>query len=247
SSQVMDLSPTTKTTPDTDTETPPLPQPTTSLSYNNGHHEHLYAPPQMVVSYRECRKNHAASIGGHALDGCGEFMPSDPTSLKCATCGCHRNFHIRYHPEGPTTSKRHRSSSPSPSSNPGPTPSPHSAPPDSHFASPPQIFLALSTGFSSDDHHQHTHQSLNPTVVKYSSETNPNSRKRVKTKFSQEQKEKMCFFAEKMGWKMQRRDKRLVEEFCKEVGVRRGVFQVWMYRNKRKRDRATGSHNQQPR
>ncbi|KAK6116460.1 hypothetical protein DH2020_049922 [Rehmannia glutinosa] len=46
-------------------------------------------------------KNHAAALGGHAVDGCGEFMPSptaaaaDPTSLKCAACGCHRSFHRR--------------------------------------------------------------------------------------------------------------------------------------------------------
>jgi ZF-HD class homeobox domain-containing protein len=51
--------------------------------------------------YRECLKNHAASLGGHALDGCGEFMPSpeadraDPSSLRCAACGCNRNFHRR--------------------------------------------------------------------------------------------------------------------------------------------------------
>uniref|UniRef100_A0A0D3H0N3 ZF-HD dimerization-type domain-containing protein n=1 Tax=Oryza barthii TaxID=65489 RepID=A0A0D3H0N3_9ORYZ len=56
--------------------------------------------------YRECLKNHAASLGGHAVDGCGEFMPSpaadaaDPASLKCAACGCHRNFHRRL-PEAP--------------------------------------------------------------------------------------------------------------------------------------------------
>ncbi|MFS7990794.1 putative transcription factor ZF-HD family [Helianthus anomalus] len=37
-------------------------------------------------------------MGGHAVDGCDEFMPSptsSPTSLKCAACGCHRNFHRR--------------------------------------------------------------------------------------------------------------------------------------------------------
>ncbi|XP_022957280.1 zinc-finger homeodomain protein 9-like [Cucurbita moschata] len=62
----------------------------------------------MVVSYRDCLKNHAATVvGGHALDGCGEFMPSitstptDPTSLNCAACGCHRNFHRHYHPYPP--------------------------------------------------------------------------------------------------------------------------------------------------
>lgn len=51
------------------------------------------------VKYRECLKNHAASIGGHANDGCGEFMPSGDEgtleALKCAACGCHRNFHRR--------------------------------------------------------------------------------------------------------------------------------------------------------
>lgn len=47
--------------------------------------------------YRECLKNHAVGLGGHTLDGCGEFMPAgeDGTlnALKCAACSCHRNFH----------------------------------------------------------------------------------------------------------------------------------------------------------
>ncbi|CAM0874913.1 unnamed protein product [Alopecurus aequalis] len=50
-----------------------------------------------AVKYRECLKNHAASIGGNATDGCGEFMPSGEEgsleALKCSACGCHRNFH----------------------------------------------------------------------------------------------------------------------------------------------------------
>ncbi|KAI0494648.1 hypothetical protein KFK09_024789 [Dendrobium nobile] len=61
-------------------------------------------PPQQPVLeadeviYRECLKNHAASLGGHALDGCGEFMPSqtanpaDPTSLKCAPADATETF-----------------------------------------------------------------------------------------------------------------------------------------------------------
>ncbi|KAI5083507.1 hypothetical protein GOP47_0003250 [Adiantum capillus-veneris] len=51
------------------------------------------------VRYRECLKNHAANMGGYAVDGCGEFMPSGEEgsleALKCAACGCHRNFHRR--------------------------------------------------------------------------------------------------------------------------------------------------------
>lgn len=49
------------------------------------------------VRYRDCLKNHAASMGGHVVDGCGEFMPSGeegtPEALRCAACDCHRNFH----------------------------------------------------------------------------------------------------------------------------------------------------------
>ncbi|KAK8497254.1 hypothetical protein V6N12_047025 [Hibiscus sabdariffa] len=51
----------------------------------------------LVVRYGECQKNHAASIGGHAVDGCREFMASvmegTTRALTCAACGCHRNFH----------------------------------------------------------------------------------------------------------------------------------------------------------
>ncbi|XAR48519.1 hypothetical protein NMG60_11031368 [Bertholletia excelsa] len=51
----------------------------------------------VAYRYRECLKNHAVGIGGHAVDGCGEFMPAgdDGTldALRCAACNCHRNFH----------------------------------------------------------------------------------------------------------------------------------------------------------
>ncbi|KAG2321264.1 hypothetical protein Bca4012_055800 [Brassica carinata] len=51
------------------------------------------------VRYVECQKNHAANIGGYAVDGCHEFMASGSEgtddALTCAACGCHRNFHRR--------------------------------------------------------------------------------------------------------------------------------------------------------
>lgn len=57
-----------------------------------------------MSKYKECLKNHAAGIGGHAVDGCGEFMPSGDI-FKCAVCNCHRNFHRKdtvhhHHPCG---------------------------------------------------------------------------------------------------------------------------------------------------
>ncbi|URE32171.1 ZF-HD homeobox protein [Musa troglodytarum] len=48
-----------------------------------------------ALRYRECLRNHAASLGGHILDGCCEFMPRSDDALKCAACGCHRSFHRR--------------------------------------------------------------------------------------------------------------------------------------------------------
>nr|GLL18525.1 mini zinc finger protein 3-like [Ipomoea trifida]GMC48338.1 mini zinc finger protein 2-like [Ipomoea batatas]GMC52645.1 mini zinc finger protein 2-like [Ipomoea batatas]GMC54498.1 mini zinc finger protein 2-like [Ipomoea batatas] len=51
------------------------------------------------VRYVECQRNHAANLGGYAVDGCREFMASGEegttAALTCAACGCHRNFHRR--------------------------------------------------------------------------------------------------------------------------------------------------------
>jgi ZF-HD homeobox protein with Cys/His-rich dimerization domain len=51
------------------------------------------------VLYGECRRNHAARMGRYAVDGCREFLAEgeEGTSgaLRCAACGCHRNFHHR--------------------------------------------------------------------------------------------------------------------------------------------------------
>ncbi|XP_020236384.1 zinc-finger homeodomain protein 10 [Cajanus cajan] len=289
----MDLTPTL----DADTKpTPPIHPTPKSLTFTSvtlkRHPTTTVGPPpppppsSMVVSYKECLKNHAATIGGHALDGCGEFMPSsstnptDPRSLKCAACGCHRNFHRREPQEShnnnnvnnnlnttntnnnnnlnstntntnnnptflnciytPSAAPPHRamsqSTSPSLSSSPSHSPSPMSSPsppplshvPPSYHASAPHMLLALGSAYSapSDEHHR---KSLNFSPVMMKSE---NPKKRYRTKFSKEQKEKMHSFSEKLGWRMQKGDDGLVQEFCNDIGVPRGVFKVWMHNNK---------------
>lgn len=226
---------------DTETQSPP----SKSLSF--------LQPHQMVVSYKECLKNHAASLGGHALDGCGEFMPSstsdfaDPTSLTCAACGCHRNFHRRepydhtfsqylLPPPLPLSSAVALPRSLSPSTDPSTAPSPDTNSPQQHVASPapcsyyssaPHMLLALSTVGPSDEHYPH-HQGFNRKMEN----VNPSGRKRSRTKFSKEQKEKMLAFAKKLGWRINRGEERLTQEFCSEVGVSRSVFKVWMHNNK---------------
>ncbi|KAE8681294.1 Zinc-finger homeodomain protein 11 [Hibiscus syriacus] len=184
----------------------------------------------MVLSYKECLKNHAASLGGHALDGCGEFMPSpsatptDPSSLKCAACGCHRNFHRR------DPAFIHRlPPPPNGSSSPSPThsPTPPSPVPYSYYTSAPRHMLPALI-----EYHHHLGNS-NPRIKNNNNNNNhPSGRKRSRTKFSKEQKEKMHAFAERLGWRMQKSKERQIEEFCYEVGVDRGVFKVWMHNNK---------------
>ncbi|XP_023731362.1 zinc-finger homeodomain protein 9 [Lactuca sativa] len=229
----MDLKHPTTTIPEPESDTPPRSQSIKKLlSFQNGKPHHHHPPPSTVVVYKECLKNHAASIGGHALDGCGEFMPSptctptDPKSLKCAACGCHRNFHRRepINDFPATVTRNHfidfnRPYQTSTSTSTSPTP-PSPPPQPTNYAFGGHLLLSLSTAADQ------THTTATPMAIKTS------GRKRFRTKFSLDQKEKMTIFAEKLGWKMQRCDDKLIADFCNEIGIRRGIFKVWMHNNK---------------
>ncbi|KAL7608130.1 mini zinc finger protein 2 [Lactuca sativa] len=73
----------------------PLPPPPPSMDSANSSNT-----MRVHVRYGECQRNHAANVGGYAVDGCREFMAASEeedteASLTCAACGCHRNFHRR--------------------------------------------------------------------------------------------------------------------------------------------------------
>ncbi|CAG7879770.1 hypothetical protein BRARA_C01035 [Brassica rapa] len=164
----------------------------------------------MGFLYNECLKNQAVSFGGYALDGCGEFMPksttilTDPPSLSCDACGCHRNFHRR----DPSNVFIHRTNS---------TPPP---PPLQPVASTQHLLLSLSgSGFSGPS---------DQDMGKISTV----DRKRKRTKFTVKQKVMMRAFAERAGWKINGCDDEYVREFCREVGVEREVLKVWIHNNK---------------
>lgn len=163
--------------------------------------------------YRECLKNHAVGIGGHAVDGCGEFMAAGEEgtldALKCAACNCHRNFH-RKEIEGEGfqnfTTFYHRTAHPSGYL---------------HMTNPRPLALPSTS-------REEQENMSNPS----SSGGGSGSRKRFRTKFSQEQKDKMFELAERLGWRIQKQDDTLVNEFCADTGVRRHVLKVWMHNNK---------------
>ncbi|XP_047329223.1 zinc-finger homeodomain protein 6-like [Impatiens glandulifera] len=179
--------------------------------------------------YRECLKNHAASVGGNVLDGCGEFMPAGEEgtmdSLKCAACNCHRNFHRRQldsSVEIGFASMVHPLQLPSPTSN-GRQWIVNNVP----LMMPTRVkvgYGGMGTESSSEE------------LVNLNSGVDPAcfvlSKKRFRTKFTQEQKEKMVEFAEKVGWRIPREDDVEARRFCMETGVKRHVLKVWMHNNK---------------
>ncbi|KAL6007751.1 hypothetical protein ACLOJK_033253 [Asimina triloba] len=185
------------------------------------------------IRYRECLRNHAASMGGLANDGCGEFMPGGEESLKCAACGCHRNFHRKEHPGCADHPMLHPHHHPIVLYN---------APWDKKMSAAafpsvhPQMIPAVDLRAH---HHQQMHHQMHVNQSRRSEtpedravEGQGSSRKRFRTKFTQEQKEKMMAFAEKLGWRIQKHDDVALEQFCMEVGVKRHVLKVWMHNNK---------------
>ncbi|KAK4280628.1 hypothetical protein QN277_012230 [Acacia crassicarpa] len=147
--------------------------------------------------YRECLRNHAASLGSYATDGCGEFTLDDTSPggcLQCAACGCHRNFHRKV-----------------------------TCPP------PPRLTTGEMMEYSGGEGTPPPSGEMMRTTTT-STGTN---KKRFRTKFTAEQREKMMGFAEKLGWKLQRKDlDDEIERFCRGVGVSRQVFKVWMHNHK---------------
>lgn len=185
--------------------------------------------PATEVRYHECLRNHAATLGGHVVDGCGEFMPGDDAAgLKCAACGCHRSFHRK--DDG--HQRRQLLQLPAPPVTP-PTaarvpllmpPPPH--PYNPHYAFPYQGTPSGSGGTTTES----SSEERGPPPQ--GQHQQPPRRKRFRTKFTPEQKDQMLAFADRLGWRMQKQDEALVEQFCAQVGVRRQVFKVWMHNNK---------------
>ncbi|XP_059636751.1 zinc-finger homeodomain protein 2-like [Cornus florida] len=175
--------------------------------------------------YRECLKNHAVGIGGHAVDGCGEFMAAGEEgtldALRCAACNCHRNFHRKEtEGESPHPHQPHHQFSPYYHRT-----AQHAA--GYLHVTPPPPPLALPSASREDQE-----DVSNPSSSGGGGGGSGGSRKRFRTKFTQEQKDKMLGFAERLGWRIQKHDEASVEQFCAETGVKRQVLKVWMHNNK---------------
>ncbi|XP_039054239.1 zinc-finger homeodomain protein 6-like [Hibiscus syriacus] len=193
-----------------------------------------------LIRYRECLKNHAASMGGHVVDGCGEFMPSGeddtPEAMKCAACNCHRSFHRKeingesqyapssyYYNLNGNNRRRNAARRLDPQQ---PTPLHHH-----HQQRFPPLLMNFGGGGGGPA--ESWREDLNMFDFNGGEPSHPHSsKKRFRTKFSQEQKDKMMEFADQLGWRIQKQDVEDMQRFCDQVGVKRQVFKVWMHNNK---------------
>ncbi|CAA3030531.1 zinc-finger homeodomain 4-like [Olea europaea subsp. europaea] len=202
-----------------------------------------HVPYKKMVRYRECLKNHAASMGSNATDGCGEFMPSGEEgtleALTCSACNCHRNFH-RKEVEGepppcdfyqnPRMGRKYFLGHHKGILGPDALGYHTGTLISSRAVAPHQMIMSYNMGsLPSESDEQEEGGGGGGGVV-----TRPTQlvKKRFRTKFTQEQKEKMLNFAEKVGWKLQKQEEAVVQQFCQEVGVKRRVLKVWMHNNK---------------
>ncbi|KAJ8493770.1 hypothetical protein OPV22_015491 [Ensete ventricosum] len=220
------------------------------VPYTGGREEEAEGAGGGGARYRECLRNHAAAMGGQAYDGCGEFMPAGEEgsleALKCAACGCHRNFHRRegfsiaglrpplllYGPGASAAAWDHSKLGQQPPQFPAFLPPPMPLP--YHAMQPPPLAAAPPL--------PPCQEPAPDRACRVGSETPPRreeaaaeasgSRKRFRTKFTAEQKEKMQAFAEKLGWRVQKQDDVALDEFCLQIGVKRHVLKVWMHNNK---------------
>ncbi|XP_048603643.1 zinc-finger homeodomain protein 5-like isoform X3 [Brassica napus] len=219
----------------------------------------ISAAAKTTVRYRECLKNHAANVGGSVQDGCGEFMPSGEEgtleALRCAACDCHRNFH-RKEVDGVGSSAHHPRHHHQYGGGGGRRPPPPNMmlnplmlPPPPNYAqmhhhkygvSPPSgMVTPMSVAYGGGGGAESSSEDLN-MYGQSSGEHGGGatagqmgfSKKRFRTKFTTEQKERMMEFAEKLGWRMNKQDEEELKRFCNEIGVKRQVFKVWMHNNK---------------
>ncbi|CAA6660239.1 unnamed protein product [Spirodela intermedia] len=157
-------------------------------------------------------------------------------ALKCAACGCHRNFH-RKEAEGEAAVS-------------------YDIYPYYHHLKGRRIIGQKGVLISGAEAYGYTpagnsliprpspHHMIMPLGAIQTSESEEMEggvgggfsrapvKKRFRTKFTPEQKEKMLDFAEKVGWRLQKQEESMVQQFCQEVGVKRRVLKVWMHNNK---------------
>ncbi|KAD4586217.1 hypothetical protein E3N88_23818 [Mikania micrantha] len=153
--------------------------------------------------YGECTKNHASAINLKAFDGCLEFMPAgDVGTLEALMCAA-CSCHRNFHRKEPIMQIEPAAFQQ------------HDIPRRWEFhmtpSQPSGSRNSLDPGFSG---------------------AVGSSKRRVRTKFTREQKDRMLAFAQRVGWRVNKEHERDVQRFCEEIRIDKIIFKVWMRNNK---------------
>jgi ZF-HD class homeobox domain-containing protein len=200
-------------------------------------------------------------------------------ALKCSACGCHRNFHRKELDDlegdscatrgyghghrvgrrllGPAMPQHHHKSMGgllvTADHYGGAYAAPRALPPPPPPPGHPhhQIIMPLSMMHTSEsDEMDGSGGGVMGDALGSGGGGSSSIQKRFRTKFTPDQKARMLDFAERVGWRLQKLDDAMVQEFCQQVGVKRRVLKVWMHNNKHnlaKRPLPTSPpHQQQP-
>ncbi|KAK9061750.1 hypothetical protein SSX86_018933 [Deinandra increscens subsp. villosa] len=196
----------------TATATSPQTEPPPTPPLTNGV---LPSPPSLALTlalpYGKCNKNFSATTGGHVLDGCGEFMPSLTSTDPRTSLYCDACGCHR---------SFHRQTDHPPPSSPPNSPSPISSTTPAHMT-----LLAIN----------------NPQPPQGPPPARRNKKKRFRTKFSEDQKKRMQEFADRIGWKMWKKDEEMIMGFCMDIGVTKRVLKVWLHNHKNMKTLASTS------
>lgn len=184
------------------------------------------------VIYKECKHNHAASLGRRSFDGCREFLESDDVdkngtkdAMFCAACGCHRNFHKKFLVYNPIIA-----STATPETHPQPNP-PVTGPPV-----PTPVVQLVNHGMTTTNNNTVQMPTIenNDDVEEVQLVVSPPGGRKKRTMFTAEQRSQMIRFAERLGWRPQRSDKEEIQHFCMDMGISRRMFLVWLSNNRRR-------------
>ncbi|KAJ7940925.1 Zinc-finger homeodomain protein [Quillaja saponaria] len=140
---------------------------------------------EQTIVYKECKRNHALALNYVSIDGCVEFIKAGQDGAKEAftsrACGCHRNFHrkeIIYAPIMPTNTFVNSGSAPT-------------------------MQLPHATHSDGGERRPQLDVGVRRTAAGPRREAAPGPRRRrTKTVFTEEQKERLLSFAQRLGWEV---------------------------------------------
>ncbi|KAK4438346.1 Zinc-finger homeodomain protein 8 [Sesamum alatum] len=213
---------------------------------------------EVLVMYRECLHNHAATTTpmAYIVDGCGLFEASGPNGMVCAACRCHRNFHRRLEVDIPHAQTQnnvisqqhgtstnpvllpqpqaHQQASTSRTTTSAPTPAIPDPVPQPQFH--PQTYTRRARTPAPTGRQEMNRQFQRPEelVQEASARHTVETEATVCRRITRGQSERLRVIAESNGWKLFREYSREeVNRICVEIGITRTVMKNWILNHRR--------------